>query len=63
MATKHIFQTSLYTFNENVESGTLNLAELALNKLLFLNKEDYLNNNINESDISQVKITIQVEKL
>jgi len=63
MSNKAFFQVNAWTFKSNMENDSLNLAESALNKLLFLTKQDFLDNEISESELVNVKITIQVEKI
>lgn len=62
MSKKSVFELEAWTFKENLENDSLNIAETALNHLLFRNKEDYTDNNINEQDLAKVKIKIVVEK-
>lgn len=63
MANKYVYITKAYTFKENSESETLNLAESALNKQLFLTKKTFEENGFTDIDLTQVKITIEIEKI
>lgn len=52
-----------WTFKENVENEFHNLAESALNKLLFLSKQEFIDNGVSDEELSQVKITINIERI
>lgn len=63
MSKKAVFEFEAWTFKENVENDSLNVAEVAVNHALFREKQDYLNSNIDEHDLARVKIKVVVERI
>lgn len=63
MTRKAMYEMDAWTFKDNLENIHVNIAESAINPLLFRPKSEYIDNGITEDELANIKITVIVETI